>query len=82
MASARRADSTDSHTPCTVGGRTVVLRQQNEVERFHEPNDGGEVAEVWYDLNLDRVKSDLTATIRLVRTPDSLILRLYDIHVM
>lgn len=42
----------------------------------------GEVGEIWYDLNIDGVASDLTATFRVVHVPEGLIVRLNDIHVM
>jgi hypothetical protein len=63
----------------TIEGRTVVLQQRKEVERWKEANDGGEIGEIWYDLNLDGVRSDLTATFRPVRVPEGFVLRLYDI---
>lgn len=64
-----------------IGGRILVDTQRKDVERWPEPNDGGELHEVWYDLCLDGVMSDLTATFRLVRVPQGLALRLYDICV-
>lgn len=63
-----------------INGRVFVRTQRKDVNRF-EPNDGGEVAEIWYDLNVDGVVSDLTATFRLVRVQPGLKLRLYDICV-
>jgi len=64
-----------------IGGRKFVPTQLREVDRSPEPNDGGELHEVWYDLYLDGELSDLTATFRLVRVPQGLALRLYDICV-
>jgi hypothetical protein len=64
----------------TIDGRKFVKRQLKEVDRS-EPNEGGELHEIWYDLNVDGVVSDLTATFRLVRVPQGLLLRLYDICV-
>jgi hypothetical protein len=63
-----------------IDGRIFVATQRKDVERY-EPNDGGEVIEIWYDLFVDGVLSDLTATFRLVRVPLGLRLRLYDICV-
>jgi hypothetical protein len=64
-----------------IGGRLFVRSQCREVERWPEPNDGGELHEIWYDLYLDGVLSNLTATFRLVSHPQGLALRLYDICV-
>jgi hypothetical protein len=63
----------------TIEGRTEVRHQRTEVERWEAANDGGEVAEIWYDLNVDGILSFLTATFRLVQVPEGLALRLYDI---
>jgi hypothetical protein len=64
-----------------IEGRILVDTQRKDVERWAEPNDGDELHEVWYDLCLDGLMSDLTATFRLVRVPQGLALRLYDICV-
>ena len=47
-----------------------------------KPNAYRAVAEIWYDLNIDGVASDLTATFRVVRGRDGLTIYLNDIHVM
>lgn len=60
---------------------TGGIGQRKEVDRWG-PNAAGEVGEIWYDLNIDGVASDLTATFRLVRVPGGLVVRLNDIHVM
>jgi hypothetical protein len=65
----------------TVAGVPSDIAQRKEVDRW-EINASGEVGEVWYDLNIDGVASDLTATFRLVRVPGGLVMRLNDIHVM
>lgn len=65
----------------TVAGVPGDVTQRKEVDRW-EVNSSGEVGEVWYDLNIDGVASDLTATFRLVRVPGGLVIRLNDIHVM
>jgi hypothetical protein len=64
-----------------IKGQPFVRNQRREVDRSLEANDGGELHEVWYDLYLDGELSDLTATFRLVRVPQGLVLRLYDICV-
>ena len=65
----------------TLAGVPSDINQRKEVERW-EPNRYGEVGEIWYDLNIDGVVSDLTATFRLVQVPQGLLVRLNDIHVM
>jgi hypothetical protein len=59
----------------------AALLEREEVDRW-KPNPRGEVGEIWYDLNIDGVASDLTATFRIVRVPGGLELRLNDVHVM
>ena len=66
----------------TVAGVPSDVHQRKEVDRWEPPNGAGEVGEIWYDLNIDGVASDLTATFRLVRMPGGLLVRLNDIHVM
>ena len=65
----------------TVLGKPTDIRQRKEVIRW-EPNALGEIGEVWYDLNIDGLASDLTATFCLEATPEGVIVRLNDIHVM
>lgn len=63
----------------TLAGRPSDVSQSKEVDWF----DGGEIAaQIWYDLNIDGLVSDLTATFDVVRTADGLMVRLDDIHVM
>ena len=64
-----------------IDGRVYTTTQRKDVNRSSEPNDGGELHEVWYDLCLDGELSYLTATFRLVRVQQGLALRLYDICV-
>ena len=64
-----------------IGGQDFVATQCRDVKRSPEPNDFGELHEVWYDLYLDGVLSSLTATFGFVRVPQGLALRLYDICV-
>jgi hypothetical protein len=66
----------------TVAGVPSDVSQRKEVDRWEPPNRQGEVGEIWYDLNIGGVASDLTATFRLVRVPQGLLVRLNDVHVM
>ncbi|HYW79627.1 MAG TPA: hypothetical protein VE890_08620 [Thermoguttaceae bacterium] len=65
----------------TVAGKPTDITQRKEVDRW-ERNDLDEIGEVWYDLNIDGLASDLTATFRIQDAGNGLILRLNDIHVM
>lgn len=65
----------------TVAGVPSDITQRKKVSRWPE-NQHGVVGEVWYDLNIDGVASDLTATFDIVRTASGLVVRLCDIHVM
>jgi hypothetical protein len=65
----------------TVAGESREFAQRKEVDRWEDPGTG-EVGEVWYDLNLDGVVSDLTARFRIVITPGGLMVRFHDIGVM
>ena len=65
----------------TVQGKPTDITQRKEVHRW-EPNSIGEIGEIWYDVNIDGFVSDLTATFRICGTPEGIILRLNDIHVM
>jgi len=65
----------------TVAGIPSDITQRKAVSRWDE-NKYGVVGEVWYDLNIDGVASDLTATFAIVRAPGGLVVRLSDIHVM
>jgi hypothetical protein len=65
----------------TLAGVPSDVSQRKEVTRWRE-NPLGEVGEVWYDLNIDGVASDLTATFRIIRAPEGILIRLNDIHVM
>jgi hypothetical protein len=65
----------------TVAGAPTDITQRKEVDRW-EPDTSGEFGEIWYDLNIDGLVSDLTATFRLVRVEAGVLVRLNDIHVM
>ena len=64
----------------TVAGRPTDITQTKEVMRSDET--GVDVGTIWYDLNIDGLVSDLTATFDIVRVTTGLALRLNDIHVM
>jgi hypothetical protein len=64
-----------------IGGWVFVDVQRKQVDRVAAPNDGSELHDVWYELCIDGCISDQTATFRLVRVPQGLMLRLYDICV-
>jgi hypothetical protein len=65
----------------TVAGVPSDISQIKEVSR--SANQGqGYVGEIWYDLNIDGVVSDLTATFDLIVEGGELKVRLHDIHVM
>jgi hypothetical protein len=65
----------------TVVGVPSDVTQRKDVSRWPE-NKHGVIGEVWYDLNIDGIASDLTATFDIVRTANGLVLRLCEIHVM
>ena len=65
----------------TVAGLPTDITQRKSVSRW-DRNWRGEVGQVWYDLNIDGFASDLTATFAIIESPDGLLIRLDDIHVM
>lgn len=65
----------------TLAGVPSDVSQRKDVTRWQE-NRFGEIGEIWYDLNIDGVASDLTATFRIVRDSEGLLIQLNDIHVM
>jgi len=65
----------------TVKGAPSDVAQRKEVTRTASGS-GGLAGEIWYDLNIDGVVSDLTATFDLVVDAEGLRVRLNDIHVM
>ena len=65
----------------TLAGKRTDITQRKEVTRWTKSRLKG-IGEVWYDLNIDGLASDLTATFWIVSTPDGLVLRLNEIHVM
>ena len=65
----------------TLVGRSTDISQRKDVDRW-DANAYGAVGEIWYDLNIDGVVSDLTATFTLIQRADGLAVELNDIHVM
>jgi len=65
----------------TVDGKPTDISQRKEVSRWPK-NRYGAVGEIWYDLNIDGLASDLTATFGILEVRDGLLLRLEDIYVM
>ena len=72
----RRADQR-----VTLHGAPTDVEQRKQVTRSARLRDGY-VGEIWYDLNIDGVVSDLTATFDLIADDEGLRIRLHDIHVM
>lgn len=64
----------------TLLGIPSDVHQRKTVTRW--PANGDRIGEVWYDLNIDGVASDLTATFDILRSDGGLVLALNDIHVM
>lgn len=65
----------------TVSGTPTAIRQRKVVEWFEDPADD-DLGSIWYDLNIDGVATDLTATFSLQQSPAGMIISLDDIHVM
>lgn len=65
----------------TLEGRATDVHQHKEVHRYPASRFGS-IGYVWYDLNVDHVVSDLTATFDLQADGHGLMLVLNDIHVM
>lgn len=65
----------------TVAGVPSDVTQRKRVDRVGTPPNG-RVVEIWYDLNIDGVASDLTATFDVILEERKLRLILNDIHVM
>jgi hypothetical protein len=69
----------DQHV--TLEGKPTDIKQRKEVMRWRI-NARGHIGQVWYDLNINGLASDLTATFWIVSTKDGLLLELNDVHVM
>ena len=71
----------DPRQKVTLQGKPTDITQRKEVDRWPK-NSRGEIGEIWYDLNIDGIVSDLTATFRILEHDDGLVIELNDIHVM
>ncbi|HUQ99176.1 MAG TPA: hypothetical protein VM166_06955 [Gemmatimonadaceae bacterium] len=65
----------------TVQGVPSDVTQTREISRSTRNRDG-RIGEIWYDLNINGVVSDLTATFDLIADDEGLRICLNDIHVM
>ena len=65
----------------TLVGKPTDISQRKNVDRW-ELTEHGTVGEIWYDLNIDGLASDLTATLTVVQYSNGLAIELDDIHVM
>jgi hypothetical protein len=65
----------------TLYGKATDRVQRKEVNRFADIRDG-RLGYVWYDLNIDGYRSDLTATFDIRVSGSVLTVTLDDIHVM
>ena len=65
----------------TVAGVPSDVSQQKHATRWPAPRPRG-IGEIWYDLNIDGVATDLTATFFIVRERAGIKVVLGDIHVM
>jgi hypothetical protein len=71
----------DPSQKVTLAGTPTDITQRKNIDRWPR-NPHGAVGEIWYDLNIDGLASDLTATFVILDDPDGLIIALNDIHVM
>lgn len=65
----------------TVDGVATDIRQTKDVNRYPTPRPGG-IGYIWYDLNIDGVVSDLTATFDIQVDSGGLVVVLNEISVM
>jgi hypothetical protein len=65
----------------TLVGKPTDVSQRMEVTRW-DTNSYGEIGEIWYDLNINGLASDITATFRICSVPGGLVVKLNDVHVM
>jgi hypothetical protein len=65
----------------TVRGVPSDITQRKEINRSIKGLNSM-VGEIWYDLNIDGIASDLTATFDVIADGSGLKIRLNDIHVM
>ena len=71
----------DPKQKVTLEGKPTDITQCKNVDRW-DVNTHGAVGEIWYDLNIDGLVSDLTATFTLIQRTEGLAIQLNDIHVM
>lgn len=71
----------DPRQKITLQGTPTDITQRKQIDRWPK-NAHGAVGEIWYDLNIDGVVSDLTATFTILECNDGLVIELNDIHVM
>ena len=64
----------------TLQGKSTDIMQRKKVYRWQR-NAYDAVGQIWYDLNIDGLASDLTATFTIIQRPDGLAIELDDIHV-
>ncbi|MBD2767890.1 hypothetical protein IC235_08285 [Hymenobacter sp. BT664] len=74
---ANRVTLLNNGTALDGAGNSEIGRPRKEVD-WHDDERG----DVWYDLNINGLSSDLTATFDLVRRAGRMHLILQDIHVM
>lgn len=65
----------------TVDGVATDISQRKDVNRYPGPRPSG-IGYIWYDLNIDGVVSDLTATFDIQVDGEGLVVVLDEIHVM
>lgn len=65
----------------TVDGVATDISQRKDVNRYPSPRPGG-IGYIWYDLNIDGVVSDLTATFDIQVGSGGLVVVLNEISVM
>jgi hypothetical protein len=71
----------DPNQRVTVQGVPTDITQRKKVDRW-PTNSHGCFGEIWYDLNIDGLASDLTATFALKWVEGGITVHLNDIHVM
>jgi hypothetical protein len=71
----------DPSQKVTLRGTPTDISQRKNVDRWPK-NAHRAVGEIWYDLNIDGLASDLTATFVILNDPVGLTIALNDIHVM
>jgi len=65
----------------TLEARPTDVSQRKAVDRWDDAPDGA-FGELWYDLGIDGLTSDLTATFRILPRDGGLVFHFNDVHVM